>query len=81
MGFIYFLSIITLFFTNVTTENLHEPEKVQRIVEGPVNTTVYVGDTVILKCHVENQVSFLPKFIINIFCRKELFNGFLKVLD
>ncbi|CEF71300.2 Poly-glutamine tract binding protein 1 [Strongyloides ratti] len=40
---------------NVVAENLYSQDKIQRIVEGPVNTTAYVGDTVILKCHVENQ--------------------------
>lgn len=52
--FTYFL-LLTLFFTNIATQNFYTQEKVQRIVEGPVNTSAYIGDTVILKCRVENQ--------------------------
>ncbi|CEF71288.1 Poly-glutamine tract binding protein 1 [Strongyloides ratti] len=36
-------------------ENLYLKRQIHIFVEGSVNTTAYVGDTVILKCHVENQ--------------------------
>uniref|UniRef100_A0A0N5BEG0 Ig-like domain-containing protein n=1 Tax=Strongyloides papillosus TaxID=174720 RepID=A0A0N5BEG0_STREA len=52
---IYSFLFIILYLVNTSHGNVRESRKVQRIVEGPVNTTVYVGDTVSLKCRVENQ--------------------------
>uniref|UniRef100_A0A0N5A4B9 Ig-like domain-containing protein n=1 Tax=Parastrongyloides trichosuri TaxID=131310 RepID=A0A0N5A4B9_PARTI len=56
MGLIYFKNILLLLFiTIVLSLNTIVTGKVQRIIEGPVNTTVPLGSTVVLRCQVENQ--------------------------
>lgn len=62
-----YIIIIATIFLFICNLNLFATATKQLIVEHPQNTTARIGDTVILKCRVENQVNFLKSFIFKIF--------------
>lgn len=54
-----FIQIFIIIFLMICYSNLFVTATKQLIVEHPKNTIARIGDTVILKCRVENQVTII----------------------